>query len=311
MTNTVEKYINDDILNIVNQIQRKVNMVDTKHLDIKAFSALCDLFNDTEALIFEYQDISDIRNKINLLMTDLPEEYLVNIKNGIKINQDVEKSKEISPDPRNVYDQEDVILNELTKISSGHEIMKHVSDRLKNDKNFALNAIEKNWHAFNYFSDEIKSDKDVVMVAVEKEPHLLSKIPDKFKNDKDVVYEAIKKNHVVFRFASDEIKQDDGFIMRAIAHEPSKYKTFVQYKLELMNNINFINKVLKENGLFIMYIEENSITIEMVENALNQNEGAFKLIINKFKNNEKKLDEFSDKVKIFKNLYDEYKKLKK
>jgi hypothetical protein len=85
-----------------------------------------------------------------------------------------------------------------------------------------LAAIEKNSRAFEDAHSDFKYDKDFILEAIEKNYHVLSYIPEKwdedidvkypfFRNNRDFMVKAIQKNPEAIVYISDELREDRDF----------------------------------------------------------------------------------------------------
>ncbi len=95
--------------------------------------------------------------------------------------------------------------------------IKFASDRLKGDKEVALEALASDGSYIQHISDQLKNDREIVMFAVESSGYALKYVSDELKNDRGIVSAAIKRNGGALEFASDELKDDDEIVGLAIS----------------------------------------------------------------------------------------------
>ncbi|MEI7488669.1 MAG: DUF4116 domain-containing protein [Chryseobacterium sp.] len=68
--------------------------------------------------------------------------------------------------------------------------------------------ILKDLYLFSKANNRLRNDKDFVLQAVKQRGVALSFASEDLKNDRDVVLEAVKQNGVALRFASEDLKND-------------------------------------------------------------------------------------------------------
>lgn len=148
------------------------------------------------------------------------------------------------------------VLNELKDDTADIDILKYVSDNLKNDKKIVMTALYKKHYIETYklrrldicgrelpieeqqhilidkkedfevtkkiglllqhASKRLQDDKEVVKLAVEKNGLALKYASDNLKNDKEIVIIAIRNNPYSLEFASDNLKNDKEVVKLAI-----------------------------------------------------------------------------------------------
>ena len=100
------------------------------------------------------------------------------------------------------FDNENVMLAAV-KYCDG-EVLKYVSDRLKNDKNFLLKAIEINEYEFENLDEKFKKDEEFILKAIKNNGLILRYLDSKFKKDKEIVLEAIKNTPLAFLYIDNK-----------------------------------------------------------------------------------------------------------
>jgi hypothetical protein len=84
-------------------------------------------------------------------------------------------------------------------LRSNNLLIKHVSNRLKNDKEFIYNIFTPETYihdlVFTQFSSTLYSDKEFINFCVKRNPLLLIHCPDFIKNDKDIL-QTIKEFYI-------------------------------------------------------------------------------------------------------------------
>lgn len=98
--------------------------------------------------------------------------------------------------------------------NEGAKNLKFASDRLKNDKQMVLLAVNRNGFALEFASTELKNDKEVVLAAIKSfdnripNPDALQYASDEIKNNKEIVLEAMKRHKGVLQYASTDLQQE-------------------------------------------------------------------------------------------------------
>ncbi len=137
--------------------------------------------------------------------------------------------------------------------------MEYVSDNLKNDKEFVLEAVKSNGYALEYASDNLKNDKDFVLEVVKQDVRALEYVPDNLKNDKEFVLEAVKSNGNALKYASDNLRNDKEFVLDAAKYHSvalqgasDNLKTDKEFLLKALqldyNKVSFIVMPRYEDG---------------------------------------------------------------
>jgi hypothetical protein len=93
---------------------------------------------------------------------------------------------------------------------------RHASDRLKDDKDVVLAAVQKHWGSLERATERLRDDKDVVLAAVQNDGFCLEFASDSLKDDKDVVLAALQTDGFSLKFASDRLKNDRGVVLAAL-----------------------------------------------------------------------------------------------
>ncbi len=95
----------------------------------------------------------------------------------------------------------------------------YVSSKLKNDKEFVLSAVSQNWRALRHTSAELQNDKEVISSAVKQDGQALQYASADFQNDKEIVLAAVSRDWRALRYASSKLKDDKGVILSAVKQD--------------------------------------------------------------------------------------------
>ncbi len=91
--------------------------------------------------------------------------------------------------------------------------LKYASQRVLNDKDLVLPALEKHPDQLKYVSEELRDDSDVVMASVRR-------ASQKVLKDRQCMLDLIEINPQVFKYAASELKDDAAFIEAAKQRNP-------------------------------------------------------------------------------------------
>lgn len=100
-------------------------------------------------------------------------------------------------------------------LSNNYSNLRYLGKKLKNDKNFLLPFISMNGNLIKGVSEELKNDKDVVRCAVLSDVSSLRYAGNKIKNDAEFMIELIKLDERVLKYVSEDLKKDSVFMVRA------------------------------------------------------------------------------------------------
>jgi hypothetical protein len=104
-------------------------------------------------------------------------------------------------------DEEDA----LRAIKNSLNFFMQVSDRLKNDKNFILKALDildkDKLGLYSALSKELRDDKEFLLEVIKRTPFAVFKASDRLKNDKEIAISVFENNPRAFKYIADEIHQ--------------------------------------------------------------------------------------------------------
>ncbi|MGC6367150.1 MAG: DUF4116 domain-containing protein [Candidatus Marinamargulisbacteria bacterium] len=95
-----------------------------------------------------------------------------------------------------------------------------VSDRLKDDKNMALQAVSAYPPSFEFVSDRLKDDEELARLAVTPYPEAFKFVSKRLKDDRDFVYLAISGSEHLLQYASERLR-DDLNLVKNVLHSTS------------------------------------------------------------------------------------------
>ena len=103
-----------------------------------------------------------------------------------------------------------------------------ISDKLRDDKEIALEIIEQHPLAILNVSERLKEDKDIVKLFIQKAPidsntYLLTYIPRKFLSDIEIALELVKKSGSLFYKLKEKFRDNKEIALEAVKSDGSVY----------------------------------------------------------------------------------------
>lgn len=142
-----------------------------------------------------------------------PKQQLQNIVEGAGEYYNYDKASEIIERYPELRDDEEAMLSLV--VSGRSYAPKQASERLRNDKEFALKAVERNGRALHCFSDELRDDEDVVLAAVKQRGMSLEYASERLRDNEDIVRAAVEQDGT-FEDASDRLRSRKDLLIEAI-----------------------------------------------------------------------------------------------
>ena len=123
-------------------------------------------------------------------------------------------------------DNKEVMLKQVAKNPFN---LQCASDRLRNDKDLVLSAMEQtnDQRLLQFAGNQIRDDKDFILAAVKKNGWNLQHASERLKNDLDVVYQALLQKEHTHIHIGDELKKKIG------DNDPIKYIETALHKQQL------------------------------------------------------------------------------
>jgi hypothetical protein len=121
--------------------------------------------------------------------------------------------------PAHFLDDKDCAIAAIKR--KGHHSLKVISERLKDDKEVALAAINYQPACYNYISDRLKNDKDIVLEVLRDEGEMKN-IPESYRDNKEVMLIFFNMKHLNpqylqnLQYVSDRLRNDQEVVISAI-----------------------------------------------------------------------------------------------
>ena len=225
------------------RVQKRNQQITSAHRSLDESSRNLTLIEIPEEIIGEIMKFIDIFDACHLTVV-LPCVFNWENKYPNDIYKDVWRNTMLSnnsPDLRariyakaKPHHDNPIIAREV--ISFNGFALEYVSDKLKNDKEIVLIAVDHTGRApravaraLFYASDTLKNDVDVVLTAVTSHGAALEYASDTLKNNEEVVMAAIREEKYrefdsALEYASDELRDNKAVVLAAIELNPRAYE---------------------------------------------------------------------------------------
>lgn len=177
-------------------------------------------------------------------------------------------------------------ITRMLKAGVNQAVMKHVSDKVLDEKCVALKMCRDRPELFRYFSDRIRSDRNIILKILDKmackvdilcyiNPSLLSdreicklaisKNPSSFEHahetirgDREIAIIAIEKEGYMLRYAPDHLQNDEELVYLALR---TSRRVLRYLPLEFSNNVGLALTLVMEDPLnyvhFTRHVQSN------------------------------------------------------
>lgn len=177
-------------------------------------------------------------------------------------------------------DNRDFVLEAVKNKDAGYQIL-FASDRLKKDREIAIEALCSDHLAWTYIKDEFKNDKNYLIEVLPRNPYILANVLPEFKDDKDLVLLAVKTNGYVLEYASDRLKNDREVVLAAIDSEP---KSLWMASQAMQENVQVCLGAINKNGVVLEYLPDSmKDNKSVVLAALNSNPAMYEHVSTRLK----------------------------
>lgn len=184
--------------------------------------------------------------------------------------------------PEHFLDDKDCAIAAIKR--KGLHSLKVISDRLKDDKEVAIAAINYQPACYNFISDRLKNDKEIILLALSDEG-LMESIPVSYRDNKEVMMAAFSIKHLNpqglqnLQYVSERLKNDSEIVIAAIKQEgfnlqfaPSEFKKDKNLAmLAIKNNgsLEFLSKSLRnDKEIVILALKNNGSQLQFASDTL-------------------------------------------
>ena len=95
-------------------------------------------------------------------------------------------------------------------------VFQHVSDRLKDNEQLAMEAVILDGYNLQYVSDRLKDNEDIVLASTNYCPWAIQYASDRLKDNEDIVLASTNQCPWTIQYASDRLKNDDRIVLPLI-----------------------------------------------------------------------------------------------
>eukprot|EP01080_Neovahlkampfia_damariscottae_P009184 gene9184-1272_t len=132
--------------------------------------------------------------------------------------------------------------------------LKHVSNRLKKDRDVVKKAVIWYGSCFEFADDTLKDDDEMIAYQVLSNfSEGLSYLDDELKNNPEIVTFAMSRGEYSFKHASDQLKKNKQFVSKVVSKNGMLLKFAEQ---SLKDNQEIVSIALKQNGKALEFASE-------------------------------------------------------
>ena len=173
--------------------------------------------------------------------------YLIKNQSNPEILEHISKSY--------IFNNEEAVLDFIEK-SRSIEILDYTSTGLKDNADFILKVLGLHEDVMKYASDRLKNDKDFMLdaIMVASLSNILVYAPEELREDKDFMLKAINIDTDAFKYASADLRDSEGFLLDCIRANENILSVHISKKLR--DNREFMMKVVNINGEYIKFCSD-------------------------------------------------------
>nr|WP_317280577.1 DUF4116 domain-containing protein [uncultured Fusobacterium sp.] len=242
-----------------------------------------ELKNDREVMLEACRYCNEkakICDKYSINMTNQLGDKLKNNKDFILevINKEFNKSLDLKKLIENFTDDKEVMLAYLKKYPDPFYL---ASEKLKNDKEFALFMIEKSPRVANYnISDELYKDKEILKTLGPKIN--CDRLTEEQLKDKEIALLLVKETEIMLDKLPIETRYDREVVLEAVKTHGNN----LQYALPFESDREIVLEAVKNNGMAIEFASKRfTKDKEIMLEAVKENGNSLKFASPELKNN--------------------------
>ena len=116
------------------------------------------------------------------------------------------------------------------------------SERLRDNKNLALEAVKSSGYNLKYLSKRLKKDKSIVLKSLQKNAYSLKYADKSFKKNKTFLFKIFKfyLGGASFKYIHNDLKKDKKITLRALKTSGYAYKDLGKNNKLKMTKILFL-----------------------------------------------------------------------
>lgn len=109
----------------------------------------------------------------------------------------------------------ELYFSEFKKLGYRYEF-KDLSEGFKNDKEFVIEAVKRDYNALSFVSEKFQDDKEIALAAVKKDCRALKDVSERLRDDTNFMLEACLSDRFAFSYASDRLTADKKFVLSLV-----------------------------------------------------------------------------------------------
>jgi len=137
-----------------------------------------------------------------------------------------------------------MILTVLPSIEHEH-LFNVLGENLKKNKDFIIEAIEKNSRSVNFISEELKNNKSFMLRVVKEKPTAYEYIKDDFKRDREFIELVVNKYPIVLRSAPEDVKSSQWCFDKYVNSKTLDIANYKIFSKDLYSKKENILKIIK------------------------------------------------------------------
>lgn len=212
----------------------------------------------------------------DLRMLDLENQIKESVKTITNITTRSESYNDLSTELRKSK------LIALISLIRNKDALWFFSDELKDDKDIALEVVKKEG-PFNLLSQRLKNDPPFILEALKYDAKIFEFVSEELKDNRDFILQAVKVNGKILSYLSENFKSDIAIVLEAVKQSGSSLK---HAKINQSENAEILRAALNNDGLSLAAVEIALRTKELVLIAVQQNSLALKYAPEPLRNDE-------------------------
>jgi hypothetical protein len=153
---------------------------------------------------------------------------------------------------------------------------KFTNDKLRNEKDLALEVLKQDISLYKYIGDNLKNDKELALHVFNQDTSLYQYVGDDLKNDQELALYVLKRDTFLYEHIDIKLKYNFDFILSLIKKIPDLFQKIItkfrnNYEIAIIainyniKNFQYVGYLLKDNVEFALYIVKIKKEIKLLE----------------------------------------------
>jgi hypothetical protein len=160
---------------------------------------------------------------------------------------------EWKPNNKEIADNKNIMIKAISESILGKAI-KYASERLRDDEEVALIAIDEFEENIKYISNRLRNDRDFILKIVKNNGLNLEIVNMNFKNDKEIVLAAVSNHGSAIEFASKRLQDDKDVAIAACNSFAMEAFNYISKRLQADKDVVLL--AVSKEGYHINNISE-------------------------------------------------------